>query len=85
MPSTFLIETYLAGGAPAALETLVAQARSAAEAACQAGIPVRHVRSFLAPDDEMCFHVFEAESAAEAGRAAELGELDHDRITEVIE
>jgi hypothetical protein len=85
MPATFLIETYLSGGAAAALEPHVARARDAAEAACEAGIPVRHVRSFLAPDDEMCFHVFEAESAADAVRAAELGCLDHDRITEVIE
>jgi uncharacterized protein DUF4242 len=85
MPTTFLVEAYLPGGGTAALEPLADRARSAAEAACAAGIQVRHVRSFLAPDDEMCFHVFEAESAAEAGRAADLGSLDHDRITEVIE
>jgi Nickel responsive protein SCO4226-like len=85
VPATFLIETYLPGGATTALESLVARARGAAEAACEAGIPVRHVRSFLAPDDEMCFHVFEADSAADAIRAADLGRLDHDRITEVIE
>ena len=85
MTPTFLIEAYLAGGTAAALEPLVAQARRAAEAACRAGIPVRHVRSFVAPDDEMCFHVFQAASAADVARAADLGSLDHDRITEVIE
>jgi hypothetical protein len=84
MPATFLLEAYLTGGA-AALEPLVAKARRAAEAACEAGVPVRHVRSFLAPDDEMSFHVFQAASAADVARAAQLGSLDHDRITEVIE
>jgi nicotinamidase-related amidase len=85
MTPAFLIEAYLAGGTAAALEPLVASAGRAAEAARRAGIPVRHVRSFLAPDDEMCFHVFQAASAADVVRAADLGSLDHDRITEVIE
>jgi hypothetical protein len=85
MTPTFLIEGYLAGGTAAALEPLVAKARRTAETAREADISIRHVRSFLAPHDEMCFHVFQAASAADVVRAAELGSLDHDRITEVIE
>jgi len=49
------------------------------------GIPVRHVRSFLAPSDDICFHVFEAPSRDAVARMTELANLDHERITEVIE
>lgn len=85
MSTCFLVEAYLPDGDADSLCLLVGRARHAVEAARGAGIPLRHVRSFLAPDDEMCFHVFEAASAADVARAADLGALDHDRITEVIE
>jgi hypothetical protein len=83
--TSYLIEAYLPGGDAVALEEVVVRARRAARTASEAGIAIRHVRSFLAPEDELCFHVFEAASVADVTRAAHLGALDHDRITEVIE
>ena len=50
-----------------------------------AGIDIHHVRSFLAPDDEVCFHLFEAASADAVVRMSELAHFDHERVTEVIE
>jgi hypothetical protein len=77
---SFLLESYSVDG-PAALRL----GRAAAETATRSGLEVRHVRSFLAPDDEVCFHVFEAPSAGAVARMAELADLVHERITEVIE
>jgi hypothetical protein len=83
--ASYLLESYTPHREPAELAELTDRARDAAEAATREGIEVRHVRSFLAPQDDMCFHVFEALSADAVTRASELGNLDHERITEVIE
>ena len=83
--ASFLLESYTPKREPAGLDELIARAREGAEEAGREGIAVRHVRSFLAPDDDMCFHVFEALSADAVARVSELANLDHERITEVIE
>lgn len=83
--ASFLLESYTPHRQRAELAELTDLARDAAEAATREGIDVRHVRSFLAPEDDICFHVFEAPSAQAVSRASELGNLDHERITEVIE
>ena len=84
MPS-FLVEAYTPGPGRTALPGLAAQAVKAAQVASTAGIEIQHVRSFLAPDDEVCFHLFEAASADEVVRMSELTHFDHERVTEVIE
>jgi len=83
--ASFLLESYTRKREPVGLEALVARAREGAAEATREGIDVRHVRSFLAPDDDMCFHIFEAPSANAVVRVSELANLDHERITEVIE
>lgn len=83
--ASFLLETYSSHPVPAELAVLTGRARAAAEAAVREGIEIRHVRSFFAPDDDICFHIFEAPSAEAVARASELANLDHERITEVIE
>ena len=55
---------------------LVQRSREAAEAS----VDVRFVRSMFVPDDEICFLVFEAESAAAVARLAEPARLPVDRI-----
>lgn len=82
---SFLVESYVAGTPNPDVRSLAALAQAGAAAGAREGIEVRHVRSFLAPDDEICFHVFEAASRQEVARMTELVNLDHERITEVIE
>lgn len=82
---SFLVESYVARTQVQDLCSLSALAEAGAEAGAREGIDVRHVRSFLTPDDEICFHVFEAPSRQEVARMTELANLDHERITEVIE
>ena len=79
--ATYVIETYLSRTRTGELDAATSRLRAAiaAVAAVPAtgttGVPVRHVRSFFVPEDEMCFHVVEApsiETAAEIGRRASL-------------
>jgi len=83
--ASFLLESYTTNREPAGLDELTARAREAAEEAVREGVQVRHIRSFLAPDDDICFHIFEAPSADAVARLSELANLDHERITEVVE
>ena len=71
----FLVEVYTPRLEEAALATLVARLEAAAEAISTEGSRVTYLRSIHVPEDETCFHLFEAESAEivrEAGRRAAL-------------
>ena len=73
MPN-YLVESY-APRSGAALDESIARVRLAAKEIAAEGIGLRHVRSTFVPEDEICFHVFEAESPAvvdEVGRRAGL-------------
>jgi hypothetical protein len=81
---SYLVETYLArchAGARAAGEM---RARSAVEALCRDGVRVGFDGVIHVPEDETCFFVFVAGSAAEAARAARLAELDPVRVVEAV-
>jgi len=75
---TFMVEAY----APASSEIadLSAQARRAERADDSA---VKHLRSILVPDDEICFHLYEAESADTVAHAIHVGGMRAQRIVEV--
>jgi hypothetical protein len=74
MPS-FLLETYVPrSAADGGREAARAIRSAAAELSCE-GTRVRYIRSTFLPDDETCFHVFEAtapEAVAELSRRAGL-------------
>ena len=73
---TYLLETYMSrtsAGAPAAA---TARARAAAAQMRREGTPIRVLRSFFVPEDELWFCLYEARSSdtvAEASRRAKLG------------
>jgi Protein of unknown function (DUF4242) len=73
---TYLLETYMSrtsAGEPAAA---AARARISATQMRREGTPIRVLRSFFVPEDELWFCLFEARSSdvvAEASRRAELG------------
>jgi hypothetical protein len=79
MPS-FLVESYLAR-APALLE----EARGRARRAASLGAGVRYLRTTFVPDDETCFHLFEAPSSDVLGNAAQLAALGYVRIVEAVD
>lgn len=78
------METYAPRDA-AAPESSLAQARLAAELLAATGGRVRHVRSYVVPGDEQCFHVFQADSRDDLTRAAKLAGVDIERIVEAVD
>lgn len=80
----FLVEVYTPRIDGAALAKLVAQLKAATEA-MPAEIPVTYLRSIHVPEDETCFHLFEAESAEIVCQAGRRAGLTFDRVTEAVE
>jgi hypothetical protein len=76
MRREFLAELFTETDDHAGRSALVQRARDAAEDS----VDVRFVRSIFVPDDEMCFLVFEAESAAAVTRLIEQAALPVDRV-----
>jgi uncharacterized protein DUF4242 len=55
----------------ARLPQLTDAGRSASERLKRAGVPVRFVRSIFVPEDDTCFHLYQAASAGAVREAAE--------------
>jgi hypothetical protein len=76
---SFVVESYLATQDRFALETLVRRAHATEKARV-----IRYLGSFVILEDEVCFHVFEAPSAAALLTASEKAGLPCERVTETI-
>jgi hypothetical protein len=76
----YVVEVYLSRLRATTLEDLTARARRVSEELSRAGTPVVYVRSIFLPEDEICFHLFDAPSLEAMQEAcARLG-LTHERI-----
>ena len=83
MPS-YLVETYLARGHAGERAARERRACSAADELTQGTTRIRFERSIYAPEDEICFFVFDAPSGRTAAFAAERAELDPIRVVEAV-
>jgi hypothetical protein len=81
----YLVEAYLsrlrAQDAPAAER----RARAAAEQFSRQGMRVRYVRMTFLPEDETCFHVFEAASEEAVAEVCQQAGLGSARIVPAVE
>ena len=84
MPS-YLVELYLPRSRPHDVGLSEGRARNAADELSREGTPIRHVRTTFLPDDETCFHVFEAESVAAVDEACVRARLGNVRIVRAVE
>ena len=78
MVDCFLLETYVPQARAAEARNAGRRAQAAAEELAGEGTSSRYVRTTFLPEDETCFHLFEAQSAEavrEAGRRAGLGPI----------
>jgi hypothetical protein len=81
---SYLVETYLGRGRAKERAALEQRARSAAERMSSELRLVRFDHSLHVPDDEICFYVFEAQSADDVAQAARRAGLDALRVVEAI-
>jgi hypothetical protein len=83
VPSYF-VETYLSRGDARWRPSRELRARAAVQHLTKLGIDVHFNHTIHVPEDEICFFVFEAESATHAGLAATQAGLEPLRIVEAI-
>ena len=84
MPS-YLVEVYVPRSRASEARAAGRRARAAAEELSREGTRVRYVRTTFLPDDETCFHVFDAVSmnaVEELSRRAKLGRA---RVVSAVE
>lgn len=84
MPS-YLVEVYLPRSRAREARAIGRRARTAAEQLSREGVPIRYVRTTYLPDDEMCFHLFEAGTLAAVEEASRRAALGRARIVPAIE
>ena len=83
MPS-YLIESYFPRSRSGELPAVVDRLRRATESLTAEGAPVRHLRSTFLPSDELCLHLFEAESEAMVGEASRRAAIEPARVVQAI-
>lgn len=80
----YLVEAYLSRLNAGEVPELEARARAATRRLAQEGKPVRYVRAIFVPEDEICFHLFEAPSPEAVLEASRRARLDVDRVVEAV-
>ena len=80
----FLVEFYLSRTDRAATQAGADRACLAAEELTRRGTPVRYLSSIFVPEDETCFHLYEAVSADAIREVAQRAELSFERVLEAI-
>ena len=81
----YLVESYIPRSRAREARAAGRDARRAAEELAREGTPVRYVRTTLLPDDETCFHIFEAASEEAVGEACRRAGIATGRIVAAIE
>jgi hypothetical protein len=78
--TSYLVEAYV--GASTAVTEVEERTRAATDELTRTGASIRYLRSILIRQDEMCLHMFEADSIDTVRTAAAMARLEHYRIVE---
>jgi hypothetical protein len=81
----YLVETYVPRAQVQEAQAAGLRARAAAELLSREGMVVRHIRTTFLPDDETCFHIFDAESEEIVRDVCRQAGLDSLRIVPAVE
>ena len=76
----YLVEAYASRVSETA--DLEGRAREAAAGLAATGSAIRHLTTIRVPDDEICFHLFEADSIESVRLASERADIVPQRIVE---
>jgi hypothetical protein len=82
---SYLVEAYVPRSRSTEARAAGLRARAAAVQLTREGTPVRYVRTTFLPEDETCFHVFEAPSAEAVGEISRRAGLGPARIVSAVE
>jgi hypothetical protein len=82
---TYLVEAYMPRSHAQEAWAASERARAAAEELSREDRDVRYVRTTFLPDDETCFHLFEAASAEVVEEVSRRAELGRARVVPAIE
>lgn len=81
----YLVEAYVPRSRAQEAHAAERDARAAAKALVGEGTPVRYVRMTFLPDDETCFHIFEAASEETVEEACRRAGIGSGRIVPAVE
>ena len=82
---SYVVEVYVPRSRGREASAAAARARVAAEMLSREGMEIRYVRMTFLPDDETCFHLFEAGSAEVVEAVVERAELGRARVVAAVE
>jgi hypothetical protein len=80
----YLVEVYLPRRDEAALADAAMRAGAASEQLASEGKHVRYLRTIFVPQDEICFHLYEAQGAEAVGEASLRAQIPYERIVRAI-
>ena len=80
----YLVELYLPRRDEAALADAAMRAGAACDALASEGTHVRYLRTIFVPQDEICFHLYEAQAADAVGEASLRAEIAYERIVRAV-
>jgi hypothetical protein len=81
----YLVEAYVPRSSARRGRAAAREARAAAEELAREGTSVRYMRTTFLPDDETCFHVFEASSEKAVGEVCRRAGIGSARIVPAVE
>jgi hypothetical protein len=80
----YLVELYVPRRAQATITDAADRARLASEQLTNEGKHVRYLRTIFIPQDEICFHLYEAQEADLVDEASVRAQIAYERIVPAI-
>ena len=81
----YVVEVYLPQARARDAQITARRARAAAEELALDGLPIRYLRTTFLPDDETCFHFFEASSLDVIEQAIGRAALGRARVVPAVD
>jgi hypothetical protein len=82
---TYLVEAYLSRTSPEGADAVAARARAVAAQMRRDGTPIRFLRSFFVPEDELWFGFYQARSIEDVAEATRRADLALGRIQQAVD
>ncbi|MGD0272833.1 MAG: hypothetical protein ABSB96_03785 [Gaiellaceae bacterium] len=81
----FLVELYVPRREASGFEEEAQRIRSVTDDLHRRGLQIRHLRSLFLPEDETCFHLFEARGVEVVEETVRAAGLECERISQALD